>query len=647
MKLRKILFAAMPAIITIAPLTTTISCSKDGLPKVKDFETRHAYLHVLQTDSSGKPYYVISPYGYVDVAHFNESEVGYINVDDYVNTVMKLSDIYGEDQVNYLSVTKDKKTTITNLTHKATATIDYVEQTITFSDYDAYNCTDAAWIGNPLAVGAGGGEKYFYEVKGKYFAPKDSYVIDLKKYDITAYYYEGKGYLPYDVFRNILNPSPITYLFYNGVNFYQVSTSNSKSTIDLYKPIREEATILTEEYMEYTYNLLALTLDHRFGLIDRPSRAEKGKMIKYLPDGAYKALEPYHDRLVSLNPNESNFAMLEFFNNECDDGGHAGYSGLNILSTAPQTTYRGPEKQHTFEVMDIMNDAREDAEYDMYSYWVVEQGMTEDAYNTLQPSNYVTIYESDKGEAPVMWITFDSFKSVNYLLTVKEIEQQKARYDDVTKNNYYLDTIRMTMYADKKLKSYNAEHESNPIKNVVIDIAKNGGGTVYTEHFLASWLCGGVTEKLYNPHTKAFQEYTVKADVNQDGKFNDDDYLSSDVNLYCITSDCSFSCGNMLPCNLVDNRETPDVATNHTFFIGGPSGGGACFVDGNMHAGSGNVFRSSSNYHMLKNNSTPDHPVTVESGCMPKLNWFIQIASTLEEANKFYDRDTILAEIRK
>jgi len=666
MKIRKWLLATSSALLlpnlVVLPIT---SCSKDSeskLPTVNSHRVVNALLNKLVRPVGGAPYYVTSKYGDVEVHHFNDGPVGYINVDDYVNTLMLFEDLYGKANGNFKSKTSNEKTVITNLANNSTCTIDYKEQKLIFSDYDMFLCSEKEYASNPLAVGAGGGEDYFIKSSNPASILWDSkyvsggeYTIDLNKYGITAYYYEGKGYLPYDVYRNILNSNPLTYMFYNGVGFYEVDTANSNTTINLYEKIKNEATIVNQEYMNYCYNLLALTLDNRFGLYERPSRANPGQTVKYFKDGAYKALEPYKLGLTSLSPDISNDYMCQFFADEVDDGGHAGYSGLNYLATKPHERTWGPERQNTQDAAEKVAAART-AYYeatgdaiDPSDYWIEKPEPVPSIFD-----NYIKLYETD-GKAPILYITFDAFNAIEtYNTSSEELSKQKVIYGKQTENNYTLDTIRMTMYADKFIKDYNdkSEHSANPIKNIVLDISNNGGGTVYTEHFIASWLCGGVQEKIWNPHTKSYAEYTIKADVNGDGTFSADDYLGSNMNVYCITSEMSFSCGNMLPCNLVDaangcksESQTQLRTTDNTKFIGCPSGGGACFVDGNMHVGLGNVFRSSINYHMLKGSSTVDEKVSVESGCQPT-EWFIPVKCTWEKCIGYVDRETINKKIR-
>lgn len=172
------------------------------------------------------------------------------------------------------------------------------------------------------------------------------------------------------------------------------------------------------------------------------------------------------------------------------------------------------------------------------------------------------------------------------------------------------------------------------ISTVVMDISCNGGGTVWADYFLASYLCGGIRQKMCDPITGAYSEYTVHADINGDGKYTEeDDKLPDNIKLFFITSNFSFSCGNMLPIQVIDNR-----AKDTTEFIGDTTGGGACFTDPNLDIGLGSYYQGSSCYHSLRKDSTKDNLISVESGL--KLGKYIE--NTEENATKFYSRSDLI-----
>lgn len=92
----------------------------------------------------------------------------------------------------------------------------------------------------------------------------------------------------------------------------------------------------------------------------------------------------------------------------------------------------------------------------------------------------------------------------------------------------------------------------------------------YAAIFIMAWLqdVGKVTVK--NTLTGSQSVCSYEADINFDGKFDEADHLPSDLNLYCLTSKASFSCGNLLPAAF---KESSDIT-----LIGRTTGGGSCIV---------------------------------------------------------------------
>lgn len=646
------------------PLALLTSCG-DKKPEPEP-EPEPAVPEITSKKVIAAPFFAAGYYGYEQlpvsrliVTQFNNSTVPYVDVDNYVAMSFHYEEMGGHA---YTSETKDTKTTITNKYNNATCVIDYVEQTISFSDYDSYlNCD--LYASNPLASGVGGGEKFFImnDTASEYTCPSEPYVIDLKKYNIVAYYDEfGHGYLPYDLFRNIITPYATNWdsFFFNGVAFYQIVDSNDVDTIKyLYGPVAKQQTIVNKDYMEFTYNLLALTIDNKFGLPERPLRTQPGTTHKFFENGAYEALEPYHEDLVSLDGDTSNSTLNTVFTELFDDGGHAGYSGINFLCSTPSSITRGPETLHTGQVFNWMDSARNVA---AGGKWEFEDPYDDDWYMPpAAPTQKIEILDSTTDAQDIAWVTMDSFVPFDdyyYVVHDDEWEEFYALvgdgYNDLgepdTDNEipYQYDTIIMTMYLQKLVNA-----DDSKIKYVVLDLTNNGGGAVYAEHFLASYLCGnhntcqpqnpkygkgGVTRALYNPHTNAFGKYTLYADVNRDGVYNEKDYLPDDVKLCVLTSEGSFSCANMLPNDLY-------ICNPECKFAGYPSGGGACYVDSNVHLGLGNVFRSSSNFHSLWGNSTINNKTSVEGGVpIEKYQSGYLLGNDEPSASDYFNRTAII-----
>ena len=538
--------------------------------------------------------------------YFNKKKVPYYNVVSYFREYIDLSaDLVGLSSYSYSL--SGHKISIRNDQQNETVTIDFDNQTIAYTNYTGFLSISGTkdYTNN---FGISGGEKYFIGIrKHNIFSPKE-YVIDLSKYNMPAYFENGQGYLPFYLFRNIFVTNTIMPFFFNGNGIYPIiGYGESQESIDMLKSIKEQGDqdyINSEDLRRFNYDLLALTLDNTFGMSERLSRVD-GHRIKYLENGAYAALEPYKEKLMSIEPNVSNNAMFEIFDKVLNDGGHSGYGCVNLFSDKVFERQRTGEIGHTYAVKEKLTEARKQA------------GLSPEQVIVVDPSEPTPkSYYSEIGD--VAFVTFDEFAAPMSDLTP----------DKINETNYYQDTISLIHYSNKQIKDHN-------IKKVVIDLSCNTGGAVYTGFFAASWLSrGSVTYKIGDSKSKGIYESTVHADVNLDRKFDENDYLGTDVKVYCIISNQSFSCGNLLPTLLEDNSSTK--------FIGERSGGGCCTVIDNYHLAIGGTMRLSSPICLLRNSATPENFVTNDDGVVPA---FYKINSQTSEIANFYDRAKIVEKI--
>ena len=110
------------------------------------------------------------------------------------------------------------------------------------------------------------------------------------------------------------------------------------------------------------------------------------------------------------------------------------------------------------------------------------------------------------------------------------------------------------------------------IENVVIDIATNGGGVLGVLMKLSALISKENRGELYylDNATKQLGIAITQVDSDDNGAYNKEDCYGDDFNMYLLTSDCSFSCGNAFPC-LAQKLGSARI-------IGEKSGGGECAV---------------------------------------------------------------------
>jgi C-terminal processing protease CtpA/Prc len=113
--------------------------------------------------------------------------------------------------------------------------------------------------------------------------------------------------------------------------------------------------------------------------------------------------------------------------------------------------------------------------------------------------------------------------------------------------------------------------ENDPeVKNFVLDISTNGGGSSDVVAFVTSIMCNKADIDYENALTGQRMKCTYEVDRNLDGKFDEKDAeVVYHLNFAVLTSSYSFSCGNLLP-SLLKDYGIP--------VLGKQSGGGSCCV---------------------------------------------------------------------
>lgn len=206
------------------------------------------------------------------------------------------------------------------------------------------------------------------------------------------------------------------------------------------------------------------------------------------------------------------------------------------------------------------------------------------------------------------YITFDKFTvpddNIDYL-------------SDPSEDELY-DTVRLIQYScDRILR------KGSPVENVVMDLSINTGGYAdAAAYVIASYLGRGEADTK-DMLTGASTTYQYVIDTNRDGRFDMNDTLAEKgVNLYCLTSPVSFSCGNLVP----NVFKTSPFVTN----IGQTSGGGSCSIMP-LSTARGSIFQISSNNRlsMFKNGSFYD----IDRGAEPDIY--------IAKISDFYDREAL------
>ena len=187
------------------------------------------------------------------------------------------------------------------------------------------------------------------------------------------------------------------------------------------------------------------------------------------------------------------------------------------------------------------------------------------------------------------------------------------------------DTLEFFAYAMKRLQT-----KDKDVKNVVIDLACNGGGAVFACGFVMQAVCGQCNINVQNPNTWALHQCVLDYDLNFDGvkDENDKSMLDLGLNVAVNISDSSFSSGNLLP-NALDQLD------DRILLIGQTSGGGACSV-GYLSTAIGSTMQISSEHRFvtMKNGYISD----IDGGIRPDVYLTI---------DRMFDRDYIADVVRQ
>lgn len=159
--------------------------------------------------------------------------------------------------------------------------------------------------------------------------------------------------------------------------------------------------------------------------------------------------------------------------------------------------------------------------------------------------------------------------------------------------------------------------------NIVLDLSNNGGGNADAAIFVISWLLGEADIALRDTFTGAESNAIYLADVNLDGQYDGQDNVAEGYRLYCLTTDNSFSCGNLVPAAC--------RSSGRVTLIGQPTGGGSCVVQPCTTA-AGTIFQISGNKQVsiIKNGSF----YNTDNGVDPDFR--------LEKPESFYDRPALV-----
>ena len=461
-----------------------------------------------------------------------------------------------------------------------------------------------------------------------YFPAKATTTLDFGAYGIDIRS-DGKGtvYFPFATLADMY-----TDLFYHhaGFNGEKVVANLSLNEVSLaeidpdYNQPLLTRTTRPADLVDFNYKELCFAMDHFYGY---PGRIRYNDQLK--AKGLDKVLEEDVENGADIKKLLLSEKLSDYI------VGMLGLTGLYFDGhTAMDLTGNAMKPGDTEKYANLYNEYRTAV---MSNQGVVAMvmgamgsmmGMMADqqAVSVLRPKAYgegVTYFK--KGDTAVC--VFDSFNSRNEKAWKDYYSGQgpKPTVENTEKDD-------MVIFLDA-LDKANADPE---VKNLIIDITANGGGSADIVMAMTSVIMGKSYISQDNSLTgqRSIVEYEV--DRNFDGVFDEKDKeVRYDLNFAVLTSGTSFSCGNLFPSMLKDNGIP---------VMGATSGGGACAIQA-MCTADGFCFQISSfraRLNTLEGENidagvTPDIPIANDGTVEVPADG--ENTATVKDFTKYFDID--------
>ena len=487
-----------------------------------------------------------------------------------------------------------------------TATVDTEKDTFESDHYDDFT--------NMMGMVQPGMTNDIYDAlpiirwKNREIVPQSVHVkLDYGKYGIDLRDDDTNVYFPFATIADLYVDGYLHEADFNG-ELVMVAPNGAYSLLEGYPeflitPILKETR--TADMADFAYRNLCFTLTNFFGYPGRTLLENKGLKEK----GLDQALLDYGQAGVMTRDLLRSTDMYDFISGTAtlscllDDGGHT-YTDVTTVSDMngnPEfmskldgiLEARATEFESYCPEFQVYKDTRK-ARYEMAS------ALKEKRKDKFGDS----VYYYKEGETA--YCIFNSFLCDDSGWR----KYYKGESPKPTLKDYPHDDLLILLDALEK-----AENDPE-VKNFVLDIATNGGGSTDIVLFITSLLCNKSDICYENTLTGQMIKSTFEVDRNLDGKFDEEDAeVKFDLNFALLISGYSFSCGNILPALLKDYGIP---------LLGQRSGGGSCCVLYNPSA-DGFGYRYSTHRHRMANTTNEN----IDSGIEPTY--------LLETVDDFYD----------
>ena len=479
--------------------------------------------------------------------------------------------------------------------------------------------------------------KLFATIGASYNVAGLPVLLNLSEYLIDIVEQDGECYVPLQTLTDLFMNDRYLYFIWTGDTLYGFGYESNLST----ELLQKGPAGMSEEYGLFNYNELRLLLDNRYGLKPEHNISDFGSylvntdLVPGLSGVDSLAFDRAVNRLTNYYFDDSHSGIVcsswrtgsEKALNDIDRNEQAGASvkrmgesdGKFMTARSAAFTDAVPMYEEIGDTAFITFDSFEVTESDLSAYY--------DPACMPDPSGFVIERITSPAEYTAETDTgsdIDSGGTEIDAMPASLPEDIPEDMPDAPEEEQETDTIWLFLYAYQQI-----TRENSPIKNVVIDLSNNGGGDSTAALFVTSWMLGRCDVALKDTFTGAQTIMAYQADVNRNNKYGEkeDSMAGLGINLYCLTSPCSFSCGNLVPAAF--------KLSHNVTLAGQTSGGGSCVVLPCSSA-SGTLFQISGTQQLA----------TVKNGSFYNIDEGIEPDIVLTKAESFYDREALAEYLR-
>lgn len=436
----------------------------------------------------------------------------------------------------------------------------------------------------------------------------EGYKVSLADYGFRMFRHEDQVLMPFGAAQALFgSPFQRGILAYNGDDYYDVvsATSSIYGNIMMGSAPNPYATRyfsgrfagleeMTEAYAKYGYYSMCMMLDLTYG-----HKKEKGitDFDSYLEEKGLK------DAFLTPDPSDDADSLAVMFDVLFDSG----HDGESVTGSIFDSNGIIEKEELIHELLSIIHyDTLGDLEADMGTVMDAVtkvsgllMGETQETEQEAEPETEpAAAANTDRGPGITRLIEetrrMAALKPVLYGQNNVDIEGdtciiyfEEFKEDMTREESYY---TRLPSWKDLDKSSFALFYHAfekikrdGGIRNVVIDLSDNGGGSAAALVSLLGFLSndGEVHISYRDLLNKSIVSEYYHVDTNLDGLFDDQDGYGGEYNFFIMTSGSSYSCGNALPYY----AQKAGLAT----IIGQQPGGGDCvvanFVDAAGHVG--------------------------------------------------------------